>query len=454
MKRKFLLIALLTIVSFGYSQKKWSLRECVDEALKKNITVQQNKVNLQLAEKDVEISRGNFLPTLNSSVNQQVSLGLSTGGDNTRSSADRYNLSLGINGGGTVFSGFRNLNSYKQAQLGVESSKLTLEKIQNDISLFVVNGYLNILFAKENLNVAKVQAEISKKQVEAAQTRFDAGAIPKGDLLNVQATAANDAQNVVTLENVLTIAVLNLAQLLQVPSENFDIQNINVGTPSATLLYSSSNMVYQKALINQPQIKNAQLGIDNADLAIKISKGAFMPTITYSFGANTFYNTVFGQPDIFTVTDNLGNPVTIDNRFFNQLDNQLSYNLGLSASIPIFNGFRNKNNLQRSKISKEISVINLENEKLQLQQTIEQAYVDSKAASKSYEAAKISLESQREAFKNAQESYNLGAMSLFDFDLVRNRLVSAESTLIRAKYDFVFKTKVLQFYYGELNLNE
>ncbi len=454
MKRKFLLIALLAVVSLGYSQKKWSLQECVDEALKKNITVQQNKQNLLIAEKDVDISRGNFLPTLNSSVNQQVTLGLSTGGDNTRSSADRYSLSLGLNGGGTIFNGFRNLNSYKQAQLGVESSKLTLEQIENDISLFVVNGYLNILFAKENLSVAKVQAEISAKQVEAAKSRFDAGAIPKGDLLNAQSTAANDAQNVVTQENVLTIALLNLAQLLQVPTEGFDVQDINVGTPGGTLLYNSADMVYQKALTTQPQIKNAQLGIENADLAIDIAKGAFMPTVSYSFGASTFYNTVFGQPDVFTVTDNLGNPITIDNSFFNQLDNQLSYSLGLSVNIPIFNAFRTKNNVQRSVISKELSLINLENQKLQLQQTIEQAYVDAKAASKTYEAARISLDSQQEAFKNAQERYNFGALSLFDFDLVRNRLVSAESALIRAKYDFVFKTKVLQFYYGELNLND
>lgn len=453
MKRKFLLIALLAVVSIGYSQKKWSLQECVDEALKKNITVQQNKQNLLIAEKDVDISRGNFLPTLNSSFGQQISLGLSTGANNTRSSADRYNLSVGVNGGGTIFNGFRNLNTYKQAKLGVESSKLTLERIQNDISLFVVNGYLNILFAKENLNVAKVQAAISSKQVEAAQSRFDAGVIPKGDLLNVQSTAANDAQNVVTQENVLTIALLNLAQLLQVPTEGFDIEDINVGTPAMGLLYSSADMVYQKALTTQPQIKNAQIGIENADLSIDVAKGAFLPTVSYSFGANTFYNTVFGQPDVFDVMDGNGNVITIDNSFWNQLDNQLSYNLGLSVNIPIFNGFRTKNNVQRSIISRELSVINLENEKLQLQQTIEQAYVDTKAASKTFEAAKISLDSQKEAFRNAQESFNLGAMTLFDFDLVRNRLVNAESTLIRAKYDFVFKTKVLQFYYGELNLN-
>ena len=164
--------------------------------------------------------------------------------------------------------------------MGVESSKLDLEKAQNDVSLFVVNGYLNILFAKENLYVAKIQAEISKKQVEAATQRYEAGIIPKGDLLNTKSTAANDQQNVITRENTLTIALLNLAQLLQIPSVGFDIEDMNVNSPSGVLLYENSELVYEKALRNQPQIKNAELGIENADLNIELSKGAFLPSLS------------------------------------------------------------------------------------------------------------------------------------------------------------------------------
>ncbi len=442
MKRKFLLIALLAVVSLGYSQKKWSLKECVDEALKKNITVQQNKLNLELAELDVKTAKGNFLPNLTGNVSNNLAFGLSVI-NGARVSTNNFNSAFGLNSNTNIFNGYRNLNTYKQAKLGVESSKLTLEKIENDISLFVVNGYLNILFAKENLAVAKVQAEISAKQVEAAKSRFDAGVIPKGDLLNAQSTAANDAQNVVTQENVLTIALLNLAQLLQVPTEGFDVQSINVGAPIGAMLYSNSDMVYQKALTTQPQIKNAELGVKNADLNIELAKGAFLPTVSFNARVNTNYVNRF-DTNIFGPNE----------RFFTQLKDELGYVFGLNVSIPIFNRTQTRTNVDRQFVNKELSKVNLENEKLQLQQTIEQAYVDAKAASKTYEAAKISLDSQQEAFKNAQERYNFGALSLFDFDLVRNRLVSAESALIRAKYDFVFKTKVLQFYYGELNLNE
>ncbi|MGJ8743339.1 TolC family protein [Polaribacter sp.] len=452
MKNKGILFIVIFTTITTFSQKKWTLRECVDQALENNISIQQNKLSVALAEKDVAIAKGNFLPNLNSNINNSGSFGLSTGGDNTRSSADRYTLSLGINAGGTIFNGFRNTNTYKQAQLGVETSKLDLQKIENDISLFVVNGYLNVLFAKENLGVANVQAEISKKQVAASKSRFEAGVIPKGDLLNTQSTLANDLQNVITQENALDIALLNLAQLLQEEVTGFDVSPIDVGSPSSNLLYKNSSTVYDKSITRMPEIERAKLAIENAEFNIEIAKGAFLPTLTYSLGTNTFYNTTLGEPEVFTGTDSTGYPFVLDNRFTNQLDNNLGYSVGLSLNIPIFNGFQTKNNVAKSVINKEIFETRLESEKLQLKQTIEQAFLDVKSSLKAYEAAKISLEAQNEAFKNAQESYNFGALTLFDFDLVRTRLVNAEGIMIRSKYDYVFKTKVLQFYSGELVL--
>jgi len=444
MKTKFLLIVTLLFVTLGFSQKKWTLKECVDHAIENNISIKQNILNVSLAERDVAISKGNFLPSLGATSGAGVNSGLSPDRSGVLRNTTNFNGRFSLSANGTIFNGFRNLNSYKQAQLGIESSKLDLEKVQNDISLFVVNGYLNVLFAKENLTVAQIQAAISKKQVEAAKQRYDAGITPKGDLLNTQSTAANDQQSVIANENTLTIALLNLAQLLQVPSDNFDVESLEIGTPSAVLLYETSEVVYEKALTTQPQIKRAELGIINSDFNIEIAKGAFLPTLTYNVNSGTSY---------FNQLNNLLPGQTNDYFFRQVLKDRVTYGASVSLNIPIFNRFQTRNNVAKSYINREQSLLNLDNEKLQLQQTIEQAFVDSKAATKTYEAAKISLEAQREAFKNAQESYNLGATTLFDFDLVRNRLVSAESALIRAKYDYVFKTKVLQFYYGELNLD-
>ncbi|WP_299672944.1 TolC family protein [uncultured Tenacibaculum sp.] len=449
-KKLLLLFPFLLVSILSYSQKKWTLKECVDHALKNNIQIKQNILNINSSEKDKEIAYGEFLPSLSASNSHNFTFGLSTGADNTRSSANRYNTSLNLSLGGSIFNGFRNLNSYKQAKLGIERSKLDLEVIQNDVALRVVNTYLNVLFAKENLEVAKFQADISKKQIDRAQAQFDTGSIPKGDLLNIQSTAATDAQNVVSQENALNIALLNLSQLLQLDNQGFDVEKIEVGTPSAALLYSSSSQVYEKALKDRPEIERARLNIEDADLAIKISKSAYIPSLNYSLSTGTFYNTTFGQPDFFTFPDpDTGQLVVIDRRFSTQLNDNFSYGGGFSISIPIFNRFQTKNRIHKSIIAKEQAELRLETEKLSLKQTIEQAFLDAKAAAKTFEAASISLESQNEAFKNAQASYEYGAMTRFDYDQVRNRLVNAESALIRAKFDYIFKTKVLKFYYGE-----
>ena len=442
MKIKFIVIvAFLTSIT-TFSQKKWDLRECVDEALVKNISIQQNRLSLELAEKDVEIAKGNFLPNLTGNTGGNLNFG--TGFDpvsQNRVNTTFFGGSINVNSGITVFNGYRNTNTYKQAQLGVETSMLDLKKIENDISLFVVNGYLNILFAKENLNAAKVQHEISKKQIEAAESRFNSGVIPKGDLLNAQSTAATNLQTVITQENALDLALLNLAQLLQVPVEGFDIASIDVGTPSSNLLYKSSSIVYNKSLETMPEIARAKIAIESASFGIEISKASFLPSVTASAGLSTNYGFNLMLPE------GLSNP-----RLSNQLNDNFGYGVGFNVSVPIFNRFQTRNRVAQSVINKEVFEIRLESEKVALKQTIEQAFLDVKSALKTYETAKISLGAQEEAFKNAQERYNFGAMTQFDFDQVRTRLVNAEAALIRSKYNYVFKTKVLQFYSGELIL--
>ena len=267
---------------------------------------------------------------------------------------------------------------------------------------------------------------------------FESGVIAKGELLNTQSTAATNLQSVITQENALDIALLNLAQILQVPVEGFDVTSIDVGTPSSNLLYKNSSSVYNTSVERMPEIARAKLAIENADLSIKISESYFLPTVSASAGLSTNYgyNLKTGP----------------DTRFFTQLDDNLGYGVGFNVNIPIFNRFQTRNGVAKSKINKEIFETRLESEKVTLKQTIEKAFLDVKSALKTFEAATISLEAQQEAFKNAQERYNYGAMTLFDFDQVRTRLVNAQGAMIRSKYDYVFKTKVLQFYSGELVL--
>lgn len=430
------ILAFVLFINVNAQDKKWTLQECVSYALDNNISIKQNKLNIDLSKENAISSKGNFLPNLNASTGGNLSFG--SGFDpvsQNRVSQSTFGGSIGVNSGITIFNGFRNLNTYNRSLLGVEQSKLNLEKVEDDISLNVVNSYLNILFAKENLNVAKVQYEISEKQIERAKSQFEAGAKPKGDLLNAQSTAASDEQKVIAFENALNLAILDLAQLLQMSPEGFDIVPISVESPSMAVLYKSPNEVYNKALTNRPEIKSAELNIESSSLSVEIAKSYYAPSLS----ANANVGTGYGY--------NLKNNSHIP--FFTQLDNNLGYGAGFSLSIPIFNRNQTKSNVTREMINFEISKIGLEEEKLRLQQIIQKAFYDAKAAAKTFESAEKSLVAQNEAFKNAQESYNLGAMTLFDFDQVRNRLVNAEGAIIRAKYDYVFKTKVLKFYFGE-----
>lgn len=441
MKTKIFAVAALIAFSFsGVSQKKWTLKEAVSYALENNITIKQNALNVASLKEDVVGAKGAFLPNLNASSGANLNFGSTIDPvSNGRISSTNFSSSYSLSSRITVFDGFRLLNTYKSSLLGVDKSILDLQKIKDDVSLNVVNSYLNILFAKENLGVANVQFEISKKQIEAAQSQVDAGARPRGDLFNAKATNANDAQNVVSLENTLNLALLQLAQLLQVDSANFDIAPLDLDAPSEALMFRSPIAVYKKAVANRPEILAAKIGVKQAALNIDVAKSGYLPTLSASASAGTNFS------HRYTIFQGLrGNDY-----FFKQLNDNFGYGIGLSLSIPIFNRFQNKVNVNKAIINKDRNALGLESAKLGLQQTIQRSFLDAKAALKSYEAAKISLEAQQEAFKNAQDRYALGAMTLFDFDQVRNRLVGAESTLIRSKYDYVFKSKVLQFYYGE-----
>ena len=363
MKTKFFAVTALIAFSFsGISQKKWTLKEAVSYALENNITIKQNALNVASLKEDVVGAKGAFLPNLNASSGANLNFGstidpVSNGRISSTNFSSSYNLSSRI----TVFDGFRLLNTYKSSLLGVDKSMLDLQKIKDDVSLNVVNSYLNILFAKENLGVANVQFEISKKQIEAAQSQVDAGARPRGDLFNAKATNANDAQNVVSLENTLNLALLQLAQLLQVDPANFDVAPLDLDAPSEALMFRSPIAVYKKALANRPEILAAKIGVKQAALNIDVAKSGYLPTLSASASAGTNFS------HRYTIFQGLrGNDY-----FFKQLNDNFGYGVGLSLSIPIFNRFQNKVNVNKAIINKDRNTLGLESAKLELQQTIQ-----------------------------------------------------------------------------------
>ncbi len=452
MKKLTYLLLLLIGFSATAQEKKWTLKESVDYALQNNISVKQSILDQQIAEQDLKSAKGNFLPTVSGSASQNWNFGSFIDQNGSRISVDSRGNGFGLSTGVTLFNGFRNTNLQKQAELGIESSKVQLDILKNNISLNVVNAYLNILFNREAVKQAEEQVIISQKSLDQVQELVDAGARARADLLVSKSQLASDNERLVNAENNVVLSLLNLSQLLQVPAQGFDIENVDIDLTEAVLVYNNSNEILSYALDNRPEIKGAQLGIDNAELNYQIARSAYYPTLSFGAGASTSYQHLQGQDDVLPIIigldSNTGLPIIENqkNGFLEQVENNLGYNVGFSLSIPIFNGFRTDASVKRAEITKERVVLALEQEKQTLTSNVEQAFADAKASLTQYEASKISLESQELAFQNEQDKFDLGVSTSFQLEQVRNRLINAQSSFLNAKYNYVFKTKVLDFY--------
>jgi len=435
MKFKLLAIALLiSIASFAQS-KKWTLQECVTYALENNISVKQAQYTLLSNDQDLISSKGNFLPSVSANMGHRLTVGNAElfSGQFVDRTANSTNFGINVNQ--TVFNGFRNTYLYKQAQLNREANELELNRIKDNISLSVANFYLNVLFNKENLETAKSQLEFSNKQLNQVKELVDAGVQPKANIYDVEATLANDEQSVTIAENNYRLSLLSLSQALQLPFDGFDVEIIEIDDPAAELMYGDVKPVLNYALENRNEIKLAEKNIENAELSTKLSKSNYYPTVTagYGFGTNAFFTNLSSS----------------EAPFLEQLNDQKSHSFNVNVSIPIFSRFQNKTNVAKSRIGEERNKLNLDQAKLDIESNVQRAFTDAQAALKSYQAAKKSLTAQELAFQNSQERYNIGAMNTFDLEQTRIRLINAQAGLINAKYDFVFKTKVLDFYIGK-----
>ena len=435
MKKIKILKFCMLIASISFAQDKiWTLEQCVDHALENNITILQAENSLLSSKQDIISAKGNFLPSINSNISGGASLGNIEVFPGEFRDREFYSTSVGIGFSQSVFNGFRNINLLNQSKLNLERNQFELEKFKDDISLNVVNTYLNVLFNKENLELAKLQVEFSEFQVNQVKTLVEAGSEPNSTLIETKATYSRDIQNLTIAENNHDLALLTLAQLLQLPYENFDVEVIEIDTPSANLMYNDIAPILNYALQNRNEIKVAERDIDLAKLGTKISKSAYLPNVSMGYG--------------FNASANFSN-LTVDDELLDQLNVNKGHSINMNISIPIFNRNQTKAQVKKSKILEETTNLALEQAKIDLESTIQRAFTDARAALKSYEAAQLSLQSQEVAFQNSQERFIIGALNSFDLEQSRLRMINARSSLINAKYDFIFKTKVLDFYLGK-----
>jgi len=436
--RLTLLLFLLTGMAVA-QQKKWTLEECVTYAQDNNLTIEQYELDLETAKIDKSDALGDFLPSLNGQASTSGSTGLIL--DPTTNSlvtGTIYSASSNITSSMTLFDGLRNIHRLNRAKLNALANQYRLDNLVDDIRLNVANAYLQILSNKESLKTYQAQYAVTEQDLKRTTELVESGVSPRGDLLEIEATAANQQQQIVNAQNMVYISRINLAQLLQISDyENFDIADEVFDIPPADILNNSPRMIYEKALTFRNDIQFAETNVDLAEKDLDIAKGARYPTL----GAFLNYNTRY--------SDQTRDPITgLKIGFKDQLwvNDGISY--GAQLNIPIFNGWSVRNNIKRSQIDVSRAELQLEQNKLDLESNINQAYADTQNSAKTYEAAQKTLEARRLAYEYSRERFEVGLMNAFDFSQAQSRVDDAEAEVVRAKYNYIFRIKVLEFYFG------
>jgi outer membrane protein len=449
--------------------KKWSLEECIDYAIKNNITIKLTELDEKVAGIARSDARAAFLPTANGQASHSWNVGLNqnitTG---LLENQTTQFTSVGLNVGVDIYNGLQNQKRARRANLAIIAAQYQVTKIQEDIALNVANAYLQILFNKENLKVQQQQLTYDNQQLERVQQLVDAGSVPRGDLLDINATVAASNQRVITAENAVLISKLSLAQLMQLEDfQNFDTADTDYPIAETGVMLQSAADVYTKAKEERTTLKLAKANVEVAEKDIEIAKGAYQPQLQgfYSFNTRAAYSDrvvgavedpdnprfvgiLNGDPNMIVTapgfTPILGNAAPL----WEQFDENKGHSFGLSLNIPILNGFAVRNNVARSKIALERSQLALQQEELDLERNVYTAYTDAKGALKAYEAAVATAEAREGSFNYAKERYDVGLINIFDLNQAQTLSVNAQSEVLRTKYDYIFRVKILEFYFG------
>lgn len=470
-------ITVVFILSFAFlqanSQSVWTLDSCVEYALANNISVKQAELNIELGDISKLQATGNLLPTLNCQGSHGYNWGqridpFTNQFATARIQSNSFGLATSIN----LFSGFQNWNTLKKADIDREVSVWNFQKMRNDIALNVATAFLNLVVNREVMQIASNNLSQTDKQVNRITKLVNAGQLSEASLSDILAQRASDEANYISAQNNVYLAKLSLAQLLMLSgeaAENFDVVVPTIDDIESLELINNVEAVVQSALSNFPEIKSAEASMLSADLNYKIAKGGVYPRLSASYSYGTGYSgaskVVTGSPDslsypigqvfgsnqfVFSFPQAFYTADDYSTKPFNdQLKDNVNQSLFFNLTIPIFNGFSTYSSVKRAEIGSLSASYTLDQTKLQLIQSVERSYADAKASLANYIAAKASLEASEKAFGWAEKRYEQGAANSVEYGDARARVDNAQATLLRNKYEYLFKLKVLDFYLGK-----
>jgi len=453
------------------SQTMWSLQDCINFAFEHNLDIKKQVLVVETNKANLLQSKLNTLPSVNAGASTVNNWGRTIDRYTNEFATNRVRSdNLYLQGNITLFNGLQKINAIKRNQLTVEYSQFSLDDLMDNISLTVAGYYLDILFNRELLLIAHEQLEVTEQQVRRMEKLVEAGTLAKGDLLNVQAQQASEELQVIQAENRLEISYLTLQQLIDYPvTEDFDVQIPRLRSVDSPSIDITSDQIYNYAVLNRPEVKLAELNVDIAQKDIALAKGQQSPVLslggTWASGYSGLNKDILygdpvyigdeaigyleSDPSEIVVQPQFDVPFTTETKAWDQqLKDNNNRSIGFQLNIPIFNGWQVRNSITRAKIAQESAQYDLQLTKNNLRKVIEQAYADAVAALKRYGSALKQVEAQTEAFKYAQQKFDVGLINSVEYNEIKKELTLAQSELLQAKYDYIFKTTILSFYMG------
>ncbi len=419
------------------SQNVWSLQKCIEYALENNIQIKQQQLNTQYYENQVSQAKANRLPNLNVQFGNDNSFGRSLTYLNTYENVNSSSLTGGAGTNFTIFDGFALSNNIDKQELDFQATLKDMQKAKDDIMLNIAGMYLEILFAEEVVLVSEAQLDVTKQQMNRTRQLVDAGSLAKGALLEIEAQLAREELQLVNDNNRVQLSYLSLYQMLELPiAQSFTIEKPNLPEIKANISMANSIDVFNNALNSRPEIQAAQLRVKSAEKDLEIAKGNHYPSLTFNANYYNLYNNKY--------TDINGEDIA----FSDQLKNNGRSSLGLTLGIPIFNRFQVKYGISNATLQISEYQYRLQTVSNTLRKEIEQAYTNALASLNRYISSEKAVVSMEEAFRYVEEKFNVGMVNSVDYNLQKNQLTVAQSQLLQAKYEYIFRTKILDFYNG------
>lgn len=430
---KALILALaLTMQPADTVAGPWSLQQCIDWALEHNLTVASQKLSAESADVDRNTAEMSWLPNLNGSVSENVSFGRGIGGNNTYEYGNSASTGFSLGSSMTLFDGLATPNRIKLARLNLDAATEDLEKAKDDIRVAVAKTYMQVLYNYEIEDVAKQQVAIDSLQVERLSGMMGAGRASRADLSQQKASLAQSRVTLVQARNNVRSSILDLAQLLELPSwDSFSIDRTVPEIPADGIYIGTPDDIYADAVMIRPSVKAEELRLKGSGFNVKVAKSGYYPTLSLSGGIGTNYYSTFATAG-----------------FWNQLSANFSQYVGLSLSIPIFNNFRVRNQVRSAKIQQSSQELQLRRAKQTLYKEICQAWDGATAAHSKYEASIEAESAAADAFELTQAKYEGGGATITDFSDARTRYMKAKSDLVQATCEYIFQTALVQFYRG------